>query len=234
MTLRELITQYRTQHDLSQRQFATQCSLSNGYISMLEKGVNPKTGLPLTPTLPALKKLATGMGITLAELISIADDMPVSLIDEDTAEAGASSDTVQLSTFPVELSHLQRIPILGRIAAGTPIYAEEHIEGYTYTDLNGGHEYFGLKVRGDSMDAAGIKDGYTVIVRRQDTVDNGQIAVVLINGEDATLKRFTRVGDVVTLMPQSSNPIHQPFVFDLKDTNVHILGLVVKVEFSPV
>lgn len=138
------------------------------------------------------------------------------------------------STFPVDLSHLKRIPILGRIAAGFPMFAEEHIEGYTYTDLNGGHEYFGLRVRGDSMDAAGIKDGYTVIVRRQDTVDNGQIAVVLINGEDATLKRFTRAGDIVTLMPQSTNPIHQPFVFDLKDTHVHILGLVVKVEFSPV
>ena len=138
------------------------------------------------------------------------------------------------TSFPVEVSNLKRIPILGRIPAGTPMYAEEYIEGYTYTDLNGGREYFGLKVRGDSMDAAGIKDGYTVIVRRQDTVDNGQIAVVLINGEDATLKRFSQAGDIVTLMPQSTNPIHQPFVFDLKDTHVDILGLVVKVEFSPV
>ena len=114
------------------------------------------------------------------------------------------------------------------------MYADEYIEGYTYTDLNGGYEYFGLKVRGDSMDAAGIKDGYTVIVRRQDTVDNGQIAVVLINGEDATLKRFSQNGNIVTLMPQSTNPIHQPFIFDLKDTHVDILGLVVRVEFSPV
>ena len=127
-----------------------------------------------------------------------------------------------------------RIPILGRIPAGAPMYADEYIEGYTYTDLNGGYEYFGLKVRGDSMDAAGIKDGYTVIVRRQDTVDNGQIAVVLIDGEDATLKRFSQNGNIVTLMPQSTNPIHQPFIFDLKDTHVDILGLVVRVEFSPV
>lgn len=230
MTLRELIIQYRTENSLSQRQFAVQCSLSNGYISMLEKGVNPNTGLPLTPTLPALKKLANGMGISLAELISVADDMPVSLIDDEILAPPLLSAP---ASFPVELSNLKRIPILGRIAAGSPMYAEEHIEGYTYTDLNGGHEYFGLRVRGDSMDAAGIKDGYTVIVRRQETVDNGQIAVVLINGEDATLKRFTQTGDIVTLMPQSTNPIHQPFVFDLKDTHVDILGLVVKVEFSP-
>ena len=133
----------------------------------------------------------------------------------------------------IGFSHLKRIPILGRIAAGTPIYAEENIEGYTYTDLNGGAEYFGLRVRGDSMDAAGIKDGYTVIVRRQPEVENGQIAVCLIDGQDATLKRFSQTGSVVTLMPQSTNPTHQPFIYDLKQTHVDILGLVVKVEFSP-
>ena len=138
------------------------------------------------------------------------------------------------NAVPIDVAHLKRIPILGRIAAGKPIYAEENIEGYTYTDLNGGHEYFGLRVRGDSMDAAGIKDGYVVIVRRQDIVDNGQIAVCLIDGEEATLKRFSRAGDTVTLMPQSTNPVHQALVFDIRKTHVDILGLVVKVEFSPV
>jgi repressor LexA len=128
---------------------------------------------------------------------------------------------------------VKRIPILGRIAAGVPIYAEENIEGYTYTTLNGGSEYFGLRVRGDSMDAARINDGDVVIVRRQDVVENGQIAVCLINGEDATLKRFSQNGHIVTLMPQSTNPAHKPFVYDLQETSVEILGLVVKVEFSP-
>lgn len=134
---------------------------------------------------------------------------------------------------PIDFTHLKRIPILGRIAAGVPIYAEENIEGYTYTDLNGGHAYFGLRVRRDSMDAAGIKDGYVVIVRRQDIVDNGQIAVCLIDGEEATLKRFSQPGNTVTLMPQSTNPDHRPFIFDITKTHVDILGLVVRVEFSP-
>jgi repressor LexA len=114
-----------------------------------------------------------------------------------------------------------------------PIYAEENIEGYTYTTLNGDAEYFGLRVRGDSMDAARINDGDVVIVRRQDVVENGQIAVCLINGEDATLKRFSQNGPIVTLMPQSTNPANKPFVYDLQETSVEILGLVVKVEFSP-
>ena len=133
----------------------------------------------------------------------------------------------------IDVPHLQRIPILGRIAAGVPIYAEENIEGYTYTDLNGGAEYFGLRVRGDSMDAARIHDGDIVIIRRQDIVENGEIAAVLIDDQDATLKRFSRHGDIVTLMPQSTNPVNQPFVYNLKETAVKILGLVVKVEFRP-
>lgn len=137
------------------------------------------------------------------------------------------------NTIPVDFSHLKRIPILGRIAAGAPIYAEENIEGYTFTDLNGGAEYFALRVRGDSMNAVRIYDGDIVIIRRQDIVENGEIAAVLIDDQDATLKRFSRTGDIVTLMPQSTNPVHQPFVFDLKKTNVKILGLVVKVEFQP-
>lgn len=134
---------------------------------------------------------------------------------------------------PVDFSHLKRIPILGRIAAGAPIYAEENIEGYTFTDLNGGAEYFALRVRGDSMNAVRIYDGDIVIIRRQDIVENGEIAAVLIDNQDATLKRFSRNGDTVTLIPQSTNPEHQPFVYNLKDTSVKILGLVIKVEFQP-
>ena len=84
MTLRELISEYRNTHGLSQRQFATQCGLSNGYISMLEKGINPNTGLPVTPTLPKLKQLASGMGITLTDLLVNVDDMPVELMSEDS------------------------------------------------------------------------------------------------------------------------------------------------------
>lgn len=144
----------------------------------------------------------------------------------------------ETSTLPGDILHidqsrLHRIPILGRIAAGEPIYAEQNIEGYTYTEMNNGAEYFALRVSGDSMNAARIYDNDIVIVRRQDIVEDGQIAVVLIDGQDATLKRFSRHGDIVTLMPQSTNPANQPFIYDLKDTSVKVLGLVVKVEFRP-
>lgn len=133
----------------------------------------------------------------------------------------------------IDLSHMKRIPILGRIRAGMPIYAAENIEGYTLTDLNGGAEYFGLRVTGDSMNAARIHEGDIVIVRRQDIVENGQIAVVLIDGQDATLKRFNRDGNIVTLMPQSTNPKNKALTYNLKNSSVKILGLVVRVEFEP-
>ena len=82
MTLSELMQEYRREHDLSQRQFASACGLSNGYISMLERNANPKTGQPVTPSLPALKKIADGMGISLTDLFTRTDDIPVDLLTD--------------------------------------------------------------------------------------------------------------------------------------------------------
>lgn len=88
MTLSELIGSYRSENNLSQRQLALKCGLSNGCISMLEKGINPNTKQSLTPTIPVLKKLANGMGMNLEELVSIVDDMPVSMLaDEPIAQS---------------------------------------------------------------------------------------------------------------------------------------------------
>lgn len=134
--------------------------------------------------------------------------------------------------IPIDSAHFKRIPILGHISAGLPLYAEEHLEGYTYTDLNGGAEYFALRVRGDSMNAIGINDGYLIIVRQQEEVENGEIAVVMVGEEDATVKRFYSTDTTVTLMPQSTNPVHQPQIYDLRRIPIKVLGKVVKVEFT--
>lgn len=233
MKLQDLLIQYRKEHGLSQRQFAIKCKLSNGYISILEKGVNPKTGKPVTPTFPQLKKLADGMSMTIHELCCQVDDMPIFLGDDPANDNHCPNEgTVSslLETHPYNPTH--RIPILGRISAGLPLYAEEHIEGYTYTELNGGAEYFALRVSGDSMNAARIYDGDTLIVRRQDVVDNGEIAVVMVNGDEATVKRFYRTASGVTLMPQSTNPIHQPQIYDTRTTSIRVIGLVVKNEIT--
>lgn len=112
MTLSDLVQEYRREHDLSQRQFASACGLSNGYISMLERNVNPKTGQPVTPSLPALKKIADGMGISLTDLFTRTDDIPVDLLtgalDEKTpapkVEGGRSGLDDELAAILLELT----------------------------------------------------------------------------------------------------------------------------------
>lgn len=128
---------------------------------------------------------------------------------------------------------MHKIPILGSIAAGNPQRAEEDIEGYTYTELNQGYTYFALRVKGDSMNAANIPDGSLLVVREQPTLENGEIGVIRVNGDEATVKRFTRAGDIVMLAPQSYNPKHQTQVYNLQTDDISIIGKVMecKVKF---
>lgn len=92
-----------------------------------------------------------------------------------------------LEFVPVEYNPTHKIPVLGRISAGLPLYAEENIEEYIYTELNGGNEYFGLRVEGDSMNAARICEGDIIIVRQQEQVEDGEIAVVMVGDEPTAL-----------------------------------------------
>lgn len=156
--------------------------------------------------------------------MSVLFDVPPSFpIDDEQLPSNAT---------PLDVQSFHRIPILGRIAAGLPLYAEQNIEGYTLTDLNGGAEYFALRVKGDSMNAARIQEGDVLIVRRQEEVENGEVAIVMVGDDDATVKRFYSTGNTVTLMPQSTNPKHQAQMYDLRKTKIKVLGKVVKVEFS--
>ncbi len=129
---------------------------------------------------------------------------------------------------------LKRIPVLGVIRAGNPIAANEEIDGYTFIDAPDPDNYFALRVTGDSMNAARIYDGDIVICRRQNYVEDGQIAVVLVDNCDATVKKVYRDTDkkTVRLEPQSTNGIHRSIIVNLKTTPFEILGKVVRVEFS--
>jgi repressor LexA len=105
------------------------------------------------------------------------------------------------------------VPMMGRIAAGVPISAIE-TRGATISmppDLLASGEHFALEVRGDSMIEAGILDSDTVIIRRQDTADTGDIVVALIDDEEATLKRFRRRGASVAL--EAANPAYETRIF---------------------
>lgn len=123
-----------------------------------------------------------------------------------------------------------RIPVLGRVAAGIPIEAIEEIIDYEELDAEeyGHGEYFGLKIAGQSMEPK-ISDGDVVIVKRQPDVETGEIAVILINGDDATVKRIKKGPQGVTLLP--SNPAYEPMYFtneEIERLPVKIVGKVVE------
>nr|DAP84685.1 MAG TPA: helix-turn-helix domain protein [Caudoviricetes sp.] len=93
MTIGEVIRRYREDHNLSQRQFALKCNISNGYISMLEKGINPKTNEPIMPSIAALKAISSAMNISLNDLLIQADDMPVNLSLELELQSSSRDDS---------------------------------------------------------------------------------------------------------------------------------------------
>ncbi|HKW60015.1 MAG TPA: transcriptional repressor LexA [Candidatus Dormibacteraeota bacterium] len=135
----------------------------------------------------------------------------------------SKSRTVQLVS-DIELDQERRsavsVPIVGHVAAGSPILAEQNIEDHVLLSSDLAKEgYFLLRVRGDSMIDAGILDGDLVLVRPQHEASNGSIVVAMIEG-DATVKRFERSNGHVKLIAE--NPAYQPIV----TTNVSLVGIV--------
>lgn len=123
-----------------------------------------------------------------------------------------------------------QIPVLGYVRAGIPIEAVEEIIDYEEISQEQARtgEFFGLQIKGDSMEPR-ITEGDVVIVRKQETVDNGDIAVVLINGDDATVKKFYKSDAGIKLV--STNPKYDPFFYTPDEVNslpVSIVGKVVE------
>lgn len=184
-----------------------------------------------------LAKLADRVGLSRQTLSRYENGIIANIPHENIERLAQALDTTpsELMGWRAEISAYQpsrRIPILGRISAGLPLYADEQVEGSVFTDLAGATEYFALRVKGDSMDAAHIFDGNILIVRQQKEVENGEIAVVMIDDNDATVKRFYQHGQTVTLMPQSTNPVHLPQIYDTSQTRVRVIGKVIKNEIA--
>jgi repressor LexA len=126
----------------------------------------------------------------------------------------------------VNRAAVRDVPLVGSIAAGSPILAEEDIEEIypLPTELVGQGPVFMLKIRGDSMVDLGIFDGDFVVVQKQQTARNGQIVAALVEGEEATVKTFKRTATGITLIP--ANDAYAPTVYT---NGVEILGVVVAV-----
>lgn len=126
-----------------------------------------------------------------------------------------------------KLQNIYKCPVYGRIAAGQPNWAEECIEGYLPIDpvlmnIADSEECYFLRVNGESMNKL-VKNGAFALIRKTDWVENGEVAVVLVNGFDATLKKFTKQGDLIVLEPMSDDPSFQTQVYD-KNTQIKVIG----------
>lgn len=221
MTLGDAIREYRTEHKMSQRQFAEKCGLSNGYIAMVERGVNPATGKPIVPSIDRCKAIANAMGMTLDTLLRTIDDTEVMV--NDYGSGYTSMDRLQMprNMKPIAQLHRQRIPLIGKVAAGEPIYAPEDYDAYVDSPVKCDAA---MEVKGDSM-VPKFEDGDTVYVRCQPDVEDGQIAVVFLDNE-AAIKRVYHEKEGLTLL--SDNPAYGPIraTFDTYDV-IRIFGIPV-------
>ncbi|PQO23788.1 repressor LexA [Rhodobacteraceae bacterium WD3A24] len=127
---------------------------------------------------------------------------------------------------PVTAAEAMELPVMGRIAAGTPIEAISEVSRHVAVPggmLSGNAQHYALEVHGDSMIEAGINDGDIVVIREQATADNGDIVVALVHEEEATLKRFRRKGGMIAL--EAANPAYETRL--LRDDEVRVQGRLV-------
>lgn len=275
MKLRELIKNYRREHSLTLRDFAAQCGMSHSYIAMLEDGKNSKTGQPMIPTLPTLRKIASAMGMSMNELINTADDMPFGIdageaqkydykdylkrtaehlgkevpkpfipFPYDASRAGAvlnsfeghgifekeKTPDLKSNASILDMSSIYMIPTFESISAGFGTTAVDEIVDYTplyITSAAEAAETICVRVSGDSM-APKIDDGDIIQVHKQESVDDGSIAALLLDGDEALVKTVVFIEDGIEL--RSINPYYPAKRFIGNDANrIRILGLVKKI-----
>lgn len=129
-------------------------------------------------------------------------------------------------SMPVSVAHAMELPVMGRIAAGTPIAAISEVSSHVAVPgtmlRNDGHHY-ALEVKGDSMIDAGINNGDIVVIREQSDAENGDIVVALVDDQEATLKRLRRKSGMIAL--EAANPAYETRVY--RDDQVRVQGRLV-------
>lgn len=171
--------------------------------------VNAKT----YPRIDRIEQMANYFGIKKSALLEEHDQLPADAI-------------------PYQERPTQPIPIVGVVSCGMPLLAEDNIEGYHETslqDITTGETYFWLRAKGDSMINVGIHEGDLLLIRQQHDVDSGDIAVVSINSDVATLKRVIKKENALILQPE--NPSYETKIFVGQEMeSVHIRGRLMKLE----
>lgn len=193
------------------------------YIRSLRNMTQSDISMLLDVSVPSVSKYEAGLiepnVDTLGRIADILRVSPLYLL-------GMSDDPEMENTLPpnvMPMPETSRLPILGTIACGEPILAQENYDGYAEVPALF-HADFVLRCKGDSMIGARIKDGDCVYIRQQPDVENGEIAAVLI-GSEATLKRVYKKPGYIVLQPE--NPAYEPIIVTAADEPVRILGKAV-------
>lgn len=142
---------------------------------------------------------------------------------------GDRPDSVPAAAQSIEVAHAFELPVMGKIAAGVPIEAISHASHTVSVPggmISGSGDHYALEVKGDSMIDAGINDGDVVVIRETSVADNGDIVVALVEGQEATLKRFRRNGAAIAL--EAANPAFETRVFRHDQVKVQgrLVGLI--------
>ncbi len=167
------------------------------------------------------------------EVIKLPESVAASQTVVSTYSPNVAANAGRTAAPPVSASNddnpgFASIPVMGRIAAGTPISAiQENTHSIAVSpDMLGSGEHYALEVKGDSMIEAGILDGDTVVIRKGNSADPGDIVVALVDDEEATLKRFRRNGNSIAL--EAANPAYETRIFgpDRVDVQGKLVGLI--------
>lgn len=194
-------------------------------LNLSYQDMSEKTGLSKS----TLQRYITGdirnLGLDKLEILAKALDVtPSYLMGWEDENNEPILENIPGIITPIKM---KRIPILGTIACGNPIFADQNYDGYFMIDSNLPEADFILKAKGNSMIEANIFEGDFVFFKKQRDVDNGTIAAVLID-EEATLKRVNKSNDVIILQPCNKN--YEPLIYSKDDDkNIVILGQMVGV-----
>lgn len=205
MNFRTRLKQLRNEKKINQRELANFLKVAPSTISMYESGQRE-------PNFEVLESLADFFNVDLNYLLGKSDKTTKLMIEDSQPPQGL------------------KIPVLGTVAAGIPISAVEDILDYEEVPQSWENqgEFFGLRIKGDSM-KPDINDGDTVIVRQQSTANNGDVVIALVNGDDATCKKFEKLDNGIMLI--SNNSEYSPMYFSNEEVltkPVVIIGRVVE------
>lgn len=238
MLLGDIIKQYREEHKMSLQDFANLIGTSRSYIHMLEKNVNPSTNKPINPSIETLKLLANAMNMDLEFLLKQLDsDQQIYLSEEEYKKQFTKPKKYVTAEQWQDIDELgnpiSHIPLVGTVKAGYDYLAQENWIGTVdvETSLVGdGKDYFALKVIGDSMQPVLFEDDI-VIVHKQNDIESGQVGIILIDGEEATIKKIVKHEDYIELIAFNS---YYPIKKLTKDIEFKIIGKVTEARISKI